>query len=89
MTARFVRKDAVYIDRGGRMKRFRVFFLVLLLLPIASLQPESLSLSPAEGSVSAASPEMDRLANALVGDWDTVEVMERGWPRSRDSFQFS
>ena len=27
---------------------------------------------------SAANPEMDRLAKALAGDWDTVEVMERG-----------
>jgi hypothetical protein len=60
------------------MRPFRIFFLVLLLLPIASSRPESLSSSPAESSVSAASPEMDRLANALVGDWDTVEMIERG-----------
>ena len=60
------------------MRPFRFFFPVLLLLPIASLQPESLSSSPAEESVSSASPEMDRLAKGLVGDWDTVEMMERG-----------
>jgi len=59
------------------MRRFRVFFLVLLLLPIAYLQSESLSSLPAEESVFAASPEMDRLAKELVGDWDTVEKMER------------
>ena len=28
--------------------------------------------------MSPASPEMDRLANCLVGDWKTVEMMERG-----------
>jgi hypothetical protein len=60
------------------MGPFRVFVLVLVLLPFASLQSESLNSSPAEGFVSAASPEMDRLAKALVGDWDTVETMERG-----------
>ena len=60
------------------MRPFRIFFLVLLLLPIASLQLESSSSLPAEESVSAASPEMDRLAKGLVGDWDTVEKMERG-----------
>jgi len=29
-------------------------------------------------AVSAASPEMDRLAKALAGDWNTTEKMERG-----------
>jgi hypothetical protein len=52
------------------VRPFRFFFLVLVLFPIASLQPEALSSSTAEASVSAASPEMDRLAKTLVGDWD-------------------
>jgi hypothetical protein len=42
----------------------------------------SFTISPQESAkgpaVSAANPEMERLAKALVGDWDTVEVMERG-----------
>lgn len=60
------------------MRPFRFFLLAFVLFPVAFLQPKSLSSSPAEGSVFAASPEMDRLAKALVGDWDTVETMERG-----------
>jgi hypothetical protein len=60
------------------MRPFRFFFLVLVLFPLGSLQPKALSWSTAEASVSAASPEMDRLAQALVGDWDTVEMMEPG-----------
>jgi hypothetical protein len=59
------------------MRPFCVFFLALLLLPVASRHPESVCSSPAEGSVSAANLEMDRLARGLVGDWDTVEMMER------------
>jgi carboxyl-terminal processing protease len=60
------------------MYAFRGFSLVLLMLSIASSQKEPSSLSPAEQPTSAVSPEMDRLANALGGDWDTVETMERG-----------
>jgi hypothetical protein len=60
------------------MRPFHFLLLAVMLFPVASSQPKSLSSSPAEGSVFAASPEMDRLAKALVGDWDTVETMERG-----------
>ena len=60
------------------MRPFRFIFLVLVLFPLGSLQAKALSWSTAEASVSAASPEMDRLAQALVGDWDTVEMMEPG-----------
>jgi hypothetical protein len=66
------------LEEVETMGPFRVFLLVLVLLPFASLRSESLNSSSAEGSVSAASPEMDRLVKALVGDWDTVETMERG-----------
>src|SRR5215469_17449658 len=59
------------------MRPFRAFSLVLLLLSIASSQQESSSLLLSESTVSAASPEMDRLAKALAGDWDTVETMAR------------
>jgi len=57
------------------MRTFRAFSLVLLLLSIASSQQESSSLLLSESTVSAASPEMDRLAKALAGNWDTVETM--------------
>ena len=60
------------------MKAFRLFSRALLVLSIASPRQEPLSLSPADQPTSAAGPEMDRLAKALVGDWDTVETMERG-----------
>jgi carboxyl-terminal processing protease len=59
------------------MRPFCIFFLMLL-LPINYLHPERSSSSPAAGFASPASPEMDRLARRLVGDWDTVEMMERG-----------
>ena len=47
--------------------------MVLSMLTSAQQQP------PAEvtGSESSASPEMNRLAKALAGDWSTVETMER------------
>ena len=60
------------------MRPFHALLLALMLFPVASSQPKSLSSSPAEGSVSAASPEMARLAKVLIGDWDTIETMERG-----------
>jgi hypothetical protein len=66
------------LEEVEAMRPFRFFFLVLVLFPLGSLQPKALSWSTAEASVSAASPEMDRLAQALVGDWDTVEMMEPG-----------
>jgi len=59
------------------MNPFRVFTLVVLTVVIASF-PRSLRSSPEEQSISAASPEMERLAKVLVGDWYTVETMERG-----------
>jgi hypothetical protein len=66
------------LEEVQTMRPFHFSLLALMLFPVASLQPKSLSSSPAEGSVFAVSPEMDRLAKALVGDWDTVETMERG-----------
>jgi hypothetical protein len=60
------------------LKPFRVFSLVLLIPSVASWQQQPLNLSAEEQSRSAAGPEMDRLAKALVGDWGTVETMERG-----------
>ena len=59
------------------MNPFRVFTLIVLTVAIASF-PLSLSSSTAEQSISAASPEMERVATVLLGDWDTVETMERG-----------
>ena len=59
------------------MNPFRVFTLIVLTVAIASF-PLSLSSSAAEQSISAASPEMERVATVLLGDWDTVETMERG-----------
>src|SRR5260370_16223657 len=66
------------LEEVETMRPFHFSLLALMLFPVASLQPKSWSSSPAEGSVFAASSEMDRLAKALVGDWDTVETMERG-----------
>ena len=60
------------------MTPFRVLSLVLLIPSVAPAQRQPLNLSSGEHSTSAAGPEMERLANALVGDWDTVETMERG-----------
>lgn len=39
--------------------------------------PAAHSSHPTVVSDSAANPEMKRLAKALIGDWDTVETMER------------
>jgi hypothetical protein len=64
------------LEEVEEMRPFHFFLVALVLVPIAYLQPKSLSSSPAE-SRSAASPEMDRLSKVLVGDWDTTETMER------------
>ena len=55
-------------------KPFLMLSVFLLMLSLASSEQTSMNQPPA----SAANPEMDRLAKALAGDWDTVEVMERG-----------
>ena len=60
------------------MKPFLVFSVVLLIPTVAFSQSQHMDLPVAEQSISAASPEMDRLAKALAGDWNTVEGMERG-----------
>ena len=57
------------------MKAFRILSLVVLLLPAGSCPQES---SAGDRSIQAASPEMARLAKALLGDWDTTEEMVRG-----------
>lgn len=60
---------------------FRTSSLPVLLLLAAFLQQATArAQTPA---TAAASPEMDRLAKALAGDWDTVETMEPGdpWPQ--------
>ena len=54
----------------------RPFSLVPLLLSIVSSRQESSNLLLSGSTVSAAGPEMDRLAKALAGDWDTVATME-------------
>jgi hypothetical protein len=49
---------------------------------VTSLLCGALLCSPAraQGVDSAALPEMARLANAFVGDWSTVEIVQRGEP---------
>jgi len=64
------------LEEVETMRPLRFFFLVIVLFPVGSLHPKALSWSTAEAS--AASLEIDRLAKALVGDWDTVEMMEPG-----------
>jgi len=58
------------------MRPFRFFFLVLVLFPIASFTAESIEFFDRRGICVRGKPEMDRLARALVGDWDTVERMD-------------
>jgi hypothetical protein len=48
--------------------------LAILLSPHAAAWQAEKTRGPVETS---ASPEMDRLAKALVGDWNTTETMER------------
>src|SRR5207245_2263985 len=51
---------------------------VLTAIVLSTLSPAHQSANKIAPAESAASPEMERLAKALVGDWDTVETMERG-----------
>jgi hypothetical protein len=60
------------------MKPLRAFSLILLMATIVFSQPQPTDLPRAAHSMSGATPEMDRLAKALAGDWNTVESMERG-----------
>src|SRR5258708_32201479 len=57
----------------------RAVSLTILILLTAFLQPVSAS----GQHMTAAGPEMDRLAKALVGEWETAETMEpsASWPR--------
>jgi len=61
------------------MRLTQVYALIpLVAFGICSLQPAA-SVRRAPGAAqTAATPEMDRLAKALAGDWETVETMERG-----------
>ena|SRR5438128_1674391 len=55
--------------------RLLLYLLVSVLIPpFSDAQQSAKSAQPAE---SAANPEMARLANALVGDWNTTESMEK------------
>jgi hypothetical protein len=56
------------MGRGETIRPFLAFSLVLLLLSIVSSQQESSNLLLSASTVSAAGPEMDRLAKALAGD---------------------
>src|SRR5437764_5683420 len=51
--------------------------VILLLLCAAAVLP---SPSRAQSAVSAAIPEMARLAKVLAGDWNTVEIVQHGQP---------
>jgi hypothetical protein len=66
------------------MKLTVISRLVFLMVSASGSIQEPTNSTPAQQSAStivhlesAASPEMDRLAKALAGDWDTVETMER------------
>jgi hypothetical protein len=59
------------------MKRSRLlcYLLVLVLIPsFSGAQQSGKSTQPVE---SAANPEMDRLARAIAGDWNSAESMEK------------
>src|SRR5258708_23397175 len=62
-----------------RMNNHSLFLCTVLIAivfstPLAGQQAAKIK----SGSESAASPEMNRLAKALAGDWKTVETMEHG-----------
>src|SRR5260370_14575271 len=59
------------------MKRSRLFFCLLLFVLIPSFAWAQQSGKSSQPTESAASPEMARLAKALVGDWNTAESMEK------------
>jgi carboxyl-terminal processing protease len=50
--------------------------LALMLTSLALLKPMPAEALPQQPSTAAASPEMERLAKFVVGDWDTVETIE-------------
>ncbi|MGB8803634.1 MAG: hypothetical protein WCC93_01820 [Chthoniobacterales bacterium] len=50
------------------------FHLVVALVALVGLSAH------AQSTESAASPEMARLAQALAGDWNTVEILQQGKP---------
>src|ERR1700704_1158730 len=54
---------------------FLISVLILAALPFSFLFAQA---SKPTTSAGGASPEMERLAKAFVGDWDTTESMERG-----------
>ena len=58
----------------------RALYLAVVIFCTAFLLQK---LGKAQELTAATSPEMERLARALVGDWNTVETMEPGdeWPR--------
>ena len=58
------------------MNARRASILVIAILVAASLSLPAQN-PPRSTEQSAASPEMDRLAKALTGDWNTVERMEK------------
>jgi hypothetical protein len=51
-----------------------IFHLVVALAALVGLSAH------AQSTESAASPEMARLAQALAGDWTTVEILQQGKP---------
>jgi hypothetical protein len=56
-----------------------VFMAIVFSVPLVAQRPAKVmpTLQSAASS-EMASPEMDKLAKVLVGDWNTVEIMERG-----------
>ena len=60
------------------MKRILILTLLLASATVAFVLSAARTARPSEPVVSPASPEMDRLAKALSGEWNTTEKMERG-----------
>ena len=57
------------------MKRISLLSLLLVSAVVLSLLHARVA-KPSEPAASAASPEMEKLAKALAGDWNTAEKME-------------
>jgi hypothetical protein len=74
----FGQQESGPATRSDDARREEIRTIDKLLPQLADRAPALFELDHDYASLSAASPETDRLANALVGDWDTVEMMERG-----------
>jgi hypothetical protein len=69
-------------NNGSSMKPFGavawLFWVICLIIPFVSPITAQQAQSATSPNQSSPVPEIERLAKALVGDWNTMETMERG-----------